>query len=125
MKSVYTKVLPAAFVNHLEADLVLKIGKFAYSRQEMILDLKCANFIAAARLTKALKKLKVTTVLQLFNMGPESLWRMSGVGTAQLYVAMCELDAHHYNVAQWWHWTPTQHDRRHKQTVSGDQARVG
>lgn len=86
-------------------DVILDVSdELRYTRREMIDFIGNANFSAAARLNKALKKLKVKTIKQLFEVDPFSLFRMKGVGDTTVFVVMCILDAHKYNVMEWWAW---------------------
>jgi hypothetical protein len=70
----------------------------------MVEKLGCANFVAAARLAKVLRKLGIKTPLQLSRMYPFSLVRTRGIGEAAMYVAMCILDANGYDPVKWWGW---------------------
>ncbi len=54
-----------------------------------LLDMKCPNFVAAKRLVKALKKLHIDSVSQLYKVDPYSLYNMRGVGVSQVFVAEC------------------------------------
>jgi hypothetical protein len=79
----------------------------AFTRREMVENLGCANFQAAARLAKALRKLGITTSVQLHKTDPFSIVRVRGIGEASMYVAMCILDAAGYDVIKWWGWKDT------------------
>lgn len=92
---------------HLYTDAVFAVGGRNYTRQQMIAELGCANFIAATRLGKVLRRLGIKTVQKLAQTDPLSLVRVQGVGERTVYVAMCLLDAHGYSVAKWWGWDRT------------------
>lgn len=96
-------IIGKTFADHLDA-VILQAGELEYSRREMVETLGCANFIAAARLEKVLRKLKIDTAKDLWNLDPMSLARSRGIGEASLFVAMCILDANDYDVKQWWGW---------------------
>lgn len=78
--------------------------ELSFTRREMIEDIGCANFIAAATLSKVLKRLNITTVKQLWATDPFSLVRSKRIGEAAMYVAMCILDTRKYSVVKWWGW---------------------
>jgi tRNA(Ile2) C34 agmatinyltransferase TiaS len=94
--------VPAAMAEHLEKDVVLTLGSNSWSRLSMADDLGCVNFLAAARLTKTLRRLKITTANKLYNLGPWGLYNTKGVGDAQLLVAMHLLDTFGLSVNKWW-----------------------
>lgn len=79
----------------------------AITRRAMVENLGCANFIAAARLDKALKRLGVDSPAKLFKTNPFDLARLRGIGEGAIFVAMCFLDATQYNVEEWWGWKET------------------
>lgn len=84
-------------------EIVIDISPtLSFSRREMVDKLGCANFIAAARLQKVLKRLKILTPGQLFRFDPFSLYRTRGIGDAAVFVAMCILEAFGYDVMMWW-----------------------
>jgi hypothetical protein len=83
---------------------VFTVGHWGYTRRDMVDTLGCANFIAAARLARALKRLQIQSPSQLHKMDPFSLVRIRGIGEACLFVAMCILDASGYSVEDWWGW---------------------
>lgn len=95
------RVIGKAFADKLDTE-VFSVGNWTYTRRQMVEDLGCANFIAAARLQKVLRKLGVRTAVQLYKLDPFSLARSRGIGEASLFVAMCILDADGYNVIKWW-----------------------
>lgn len=74
-----------------------------FSRRQLM-DMGCGNFHAAATLNRKLKRLKVQTPDQLHSIPPVDLTRLKHVGEAAIYVAMCILDEHGYDVEKWWGW---------------------
>lgn len=101
---IVQKALGKTFADKLD-EIAFEFGRFSFTRRQMIEDIDCANFNAASRLEKALKKLDVNTPLQLFKLDPYSLKRIKGVGDATIYVAMCILDYCEFNIEEWWGWT--------------------
>jgi hypothetical protein len=98
-------VIGKGFADRLDEEVFKVTTNFFYTRREMVENLGCANFIAAARLAKVLKKLEIGTPAQLFKLDPLSLARSKGIGEAALFVAMCILDANKYDVIKWWGFT--------------------
>jgi hypothetical protein len=81
---------------------VLVIGKDVWTRQEMVENLKCGNFVAAANLSKIAHKLQVDSLQQLasrFTMG--DLFVENGCGITTMYVLMCALEAQQRNPLDW------------------------
>jgi hypothetical protein len=100
------QVIGKSFADRLD-ELVFSSGEMGFSRREMVEELGCANFLAAARLQKVLRRLGVNTPAQLFKTDPFSLARSKGIGEASIFVAMCILDARKYDVLKWWRWKDT------------------
>lgn len=95
------QILSKGFADKLD-ELVIDCGSIQFSRRQMVDELGCANFIAAARLNKVLKRLQIGTVKQLYNVDPLSLARSKGVGEASIFVALSILDFSKYDVTLWW-----------------------
>lgn len=96
--------LGKTFADKLDEPVISVSDELNYSRREMVDFIGNANFSAASRLNKALKKLKVTTIKGLYEIDPFSLYRMKGIGDTTVFVVMCILNAHKYNVMEWWNW---------------------
>ena|SRR5215475_5697333 len=96
-----------SFADRLEEVIIDAGPKLVITRRTLVEELGCANFVAAARLNKALKKLSIETPAQLFRTDPFSIARLKGVGESTIYVAMCILDAAQYSVTEWWGWKET------------------
>lgn len=122
MKKLISRYLPPSFVSHLQDEVVLEVGGIGYTRDQMVNTLRCANFMAAVRLTENLKKIGIKNVKGLFKLGPDALYNTRGVGTAQVYVAMCVLDANGFSVEKWWGWVPK---KQEKQEVGWDEEPIG
>jgi len=125
------KTIGKGFADKLDEFIFEVSQDLSYSRREMVDELGCANFIAAARLAKVLRKLKIYTPGQLHRLDPFSLARSKGIGESALFVAMCILEAKGYDVEKWWGWKGTNvvkfstfkshamaKARRHKQEVA-------
>lgn len=95
------RILGKTFADKLD-ETVFNVGAMKYSRRQMVDELGCANFIAAIRLQKALRRLGISTPAQLNKLDPFSLARVRGIGESSLFVAMCILDHNQYNVIDWW-----------------------
>lgn len=94
-------IIGKGFADKLD-ELIVDSGKLVYTRREMVEHLGCANFIAAAKLSKILRRLGISTPAQLNNMDPYSLARVKGIGESCLFVALCILEAAEYDVEEWW-----------------------
>lgn len=89
----FADVLDEPFVTLLDTPM---------SRREVVDNLQLANMVAVRRLENTLKKLRIYTAAQLAKVDPMSLYRKRGVGTTQIFVAMCLLDFHGYDPVSWW-----------------------
>lgn len=97
-------VIGKGFADKLDEPL-FSVNQWDYTRREMVEILGCANFTAAGRLAKVLKKLKIDSPAKLFKMDPTSLARTRGVGASSIFVCMCILEAHEYDILKWWGYT--------------------
>lgn len=105
------KTVGKGFADSFE-ELAININDtITFTRREMIEELGCANFNAATRLQKALKKLDIVSPARLFRTDPFSILRIKGIGVTSMYVAMCILDFNDYSVAEWWGWKGTNHTK--------------
>lgn len=95
------KIIGKGFADKLD-ELIVESGKLVYTRRQMVEQLGCANFVAAAKLSKILRRLDISTPAQLNNMDPFSLARVKGIGESCLFVALCILEANEYDVEDWW-----------------------
>jgi len=93
--------LGKSFADTLDGPFVNLLGR-DWTRREIVEELRLANMTAVRRLENNLKRLKVTTASRLAEIDPFSLYRMRGIGDAQLFVAMSLLDAHGYDPVNWW-----------------------
>jgi hypothetical protein len=96
------QVIGKGFADKLDEQIFKVDESFGYTRREMVENLGCANFIAAARLAKVLRRLAVNSPARLNKLDPFSLARAKGIGESALFVAMCILDASGYDVIKWW-----------------------
>lgn len=96
-----------SFADKLDEIIINVSPKLRFTRRQIVDDLGCANFVAAIRLEKALRKLGIETPAQLFRTDPFSLVRVKGIGETSVFVAMCILDFAQYNVEEWWGWKET------------------
>jgi hypothetical protein len=103
-RKIVEKVISKGFADKLDETIIDVSRDISFTRREMVEDLGCANFLAAYRLQRVLKRLKITTFRQLFDTDPFSLARAKGIGEAAIFVAMCMLDNAQYSVEEWWQW---------------------
>jgi len=95
------KTIGKRFADKLDEPIMKGLG---ITRRQMVEELGCANFIAAARLDKVLKRLDINTPAQIFKTNPFDIARIKGIGAGAIFVAMCILDTAQYNVEEWWGW---------------------
>lgn len=96
------------FADKLDEAVIHVSQDISFTRREMVEELGCANFLAAARLQKVLKKLQIFTPGKLYKTDPFSLVRSRGIGEASMFVAMCILDKAGYDIVKWWGWKGNQ-----------------
>jgi hypothetical protein len=95
------ELLGKTFVDR-QNEVVLKIGKDEWSRQELVEVLKCGNFAAAARLTKTLQDDRVNSVVDACrHLSLQDLLEREGVGETTAYVFMCAVDAVGKDPVRW------------------------
>jgi len=95
------KIVGKPFADKLD-EPVFKVNNWVYTRRQMVEDVGCANFIAASRLAKVLRRLGVAGAGGLFKLDPASLARVRGIGESSIFVALCILDHAQYNINDWW-----------------------
>jgi hypothetical protein len=95
------KIIGKTFADKLD-ELVIDCGSIQVSKRMMVDEVGCANFIAASRLSKVLRRLGINTIIQLYKLDPASLARTRGIGESSIFVAMCLLDAYEYDILDWW-----------------------
>lgn len=96
------KIIGKSFADRLDEEMFAVSPKWTYSRREMVEVIGCANFIAAAKLSKILRKLGITTAQKLFDVDPVSLARVKGIGESSMFVALCVLEVSGHDVEKWW-----------------------
>lgn len=85
-----------------EHEVVLKIGDATWTRAELATKLGCCHLTAARRLGKHLEEAGIDSVNKLHATPPEELLALSGLGTIQVFVVMCVLDANKFNAERWY-----------------------
>jgi hypothetical protein len=103
-RKVVEKTIGKTFADRLDESILNVSRDLSFTRREMVELLGCANFVAAARLEKVLKRLKIHTPAQLHKTDPFSLLRSRGIGETSMFVAMCILEANEFDVEKWWGW---------------------
>lgn len=85
-----------------QREIVLRIGKTGWTRQEMVDRLKCGNFNAARRLTRAATELGVSSAQEMASrVSLEDLFKVRDVGVTTVYVWLCILEGMNKNPLQW------------------------
>lgn len=103
-RDVIAGTISKGFADHLDEPVIEVSPEISFSRREMVEQLGCANFIAAAKLNKVLRRLKIQKIHQIAKTDPFSLVRVKGIGEATMFVVMCILEYKGYDVTKWWHW---------------------
>jgi hypothetical protein len=106
-RKVVEKTIGKTFADKLDSVVINVSQELSFTRREMVEVLGCANFAAATRLEKVLKRLKIFTAAQLHRTNPFDIVRVRTIGETSIYVAMCILDAAKYDVEKWWGWKDT------------------
>lgn len=95
------RLLGKRFVD-LQHEVVLRIGKTGWTRQEMVDRLHCGNFNAARRLTRAAQQLGVGSPTEMASrVSLEDLFKVRDVGVTTVYVWLCILEGINKNPLQW------------------------
>jgi hypothetical protein len=95
------RLLGKTFVER-QQETVLVIGRDMWTRQEMVDDLRCGNFVAAQNLSKICKKLQVESLQQLTaRCTVEDLFSETGFGVTTMYVLMCAQESRQQNPITW------------------------
>ena len=105
-RKVVESIIGKGFADKLD-ETIFYLGELQVTRRRMVEELGCANFMAAARLGKVLKKLDINTIAKLHRTNPYDIARVRSIGEASMFVAMCILDAGKYDVEKWWGWKET------------------
>jgi hypothetical protein len=83
-------------------EVVLQIGSDAWTRDELVTRLKCANVNAARILTKAAEQLQVENVRQMAaRVTLEDLFAVKRVGITTVYVWLCVLESDSQSPLKW------------------------
>src|ERR1041384_6460411 len=81
---------------------VLRVGADRWTRQQMIDQLHCGNFLAAAAVTKARDEEGVRDVKDAMRpLDVHALLRHRGIGETACYVWLCVLSYKGYDVIEW------------------------
>lgn len=95
------RLLGKTFVDR-QHEIVLRIGKTGYTRQQMVDTLHCGNFNAARRLSRAAEQLAVNSAQEMATrVSLEDLFRIRDVGVTTVYVWLCILETLNKNPLQW------------------------
>jgi hypothetical protein len=95
------RLLGKRFVD-VQHEIVLRIGKTGWTRQEMVDRLHCGNFNAARRLTRAAQQLGVASAQEMASkVSLEDLFKVRDVGVTTVYVWLCILEGMNKNPLQW------------------------
>lgn len=95
-------ILSKAALERQYEELIIDSGELRYTRYDLAM-MGCSRFIGASMLNnKVLKRLKITSVEELFKTSPLDIARMRGVGEAVIHNILAILAAHEYDIKAWW-----------------------
>jgi hypothetical protein len=85
-----------------QSEIVLQIGSDAWTRDELVTRLKCANVNAARILSKAAEQLQVESAKQMAaRVSLEDLFTLKGIGITTVYVWLCVLESDAHDPMKW------------------------
>lgn len=85
-----------------QQERILVIGRDGWTRQEIVDELHCGNFVAAQNLTKVARKLDVESLDQLVaRFTIEDLFAETGFGITTMFVLMCAQEARQKDPIKW------------------------
>ena len=96
----YHRALGKTFLDY-EHEVILQIGDAAWTRHELATQLGCCHLSAARRLGKNLEEHGIDSINKLHATSPEELLALQGLGTIQVFVVMCVLDARKFSAEKW------------------------
>ena len=103
-RTTIEKTIGKTFADRIDELAINVSAELSFTKREMVETIGCANFMAAARLERILKKLKIYNPKALWEANPIDLLRVKGIGETSMFVAMCILDISGYSVEEWWGW---------------------
>jgi hypothetical protein len=105
----HERFLGKTFVTRL-SEVALQIGQDTWTRHELANDLGCGNYRAAALVTRAMRRLKVRSVQEVFTFDPIDLAGIHNLGETGMWVLLRALEARGYNTLAWYGATKKDHD---------------
>jgi len=101
-------------------EVVLQIGSDAWTRDELVSQVKCGNVNAARLLSKAASELQVDSAKQMAaRISLDELFALRHVGITTVYVWLCVLEAMQRNPLDW-----VDRDDEHLVTLTTEKLRV-
>jgi len=85
-----------------QEQVCFRLGIEQFTKRYFLEEIGVANWVAIANLSRVLRRLKITTAKQLFELSPYDLYRAKGIGDTALFVAMHILYHHGYQPMNWW-----------------------
>lgn len=109
--------LGKTFADSLDAPFVVFFRR-TWTRRNVVDNLNLANMLAVVRLARVLERLRIQTPAQLASVDPMSLYRVKGVGSTQVFVAMSLLACFGYDPLSWWDaFIPTRTAQQRKEAL--------
>ena len=100
--AAHERFLGKTFVTRL-SEVALQIGKDKWSRHQLADELGVGNYRAAALVTRALRKLQVKDIKEVFSWDPMALADVHQLGETGMYVLLRALEARGFNPQAWYH----------------------
>lgn len=93
------------YSNHLE-EIIIQVGQYTFTRDEMICDLKNGNYRAGRSLTRFMRRFGASTVSKIARtLTPDELCQANGIGVFSVCLWLKILDYHGINSEAWWNRT--------------------
>jgi hypothetical protein len=104
-------------------ELIIDHGELRFTRDDLRM-MGCSRFIGASMLNnRVLKKLNIKTVKELFNTSPLDIARIHRVGEAVIHNVLAILNAHDYNVKEWWASSGVKYSTLHHKAIEASKRR--
>lgn len=100
----HQKILGSTFVNALndKDHALLRDGKNAYTKHQLVMQFGTGNFLAARRLAVQMQAMKMKSIMEFFSIPPQHLGEIHGFGTTMIYVLICIGKAKGVDIKQWY-----------------------
>lgn len=101
----HQKILGATLVNRLtdrDKGAVLVDGRARYSRHDLVMRFHTGNVHAARNLQKLMKRLKLNSIKEIFQLPGEVISKEHGFGPTTMFVLIAIGKVHGVDIDKWW-----------------------